>query len=358
MNTPTTTTYTHNGPWCLENGDELPGLQLRYQTMGTLNAQKNNVVWVCHALTGNADFNDWWPGLFGSGALYNPADYFIVCVNVPGSCYGSTGPLSTCQAAGQAYYHDFPQLTNRDIASAFDLLRRHLGIQQIHTLIGASLGGQQALEWAILRPAIFNHLVLVATNARHSAWGIAFNETQRMAIQQDPTWAESHPAAGLHGLKTARAIAMLSYRHYNKYNATQAEANNEQTDQFRAAGYQRYQGEKLSQRFNAFSYWVLSKAMDSHNVGRDRGSIEAALKKVCAKTLVLGVPTDQLFPYVEQEYLARHIANAQIKAINTDYGHDGFLVETRQVAQHIKSFYAQAHHRVSEQKVAVGVYAG
>jgi len=340
MHTQQTATYTHPNLWCLEHGDNLAGLQLHYQTMGTLNKARNNVVWVCHALTGNADFADWWPGLFGPGALYDPKDYFIICANMPGSCYGSTGPLSTDTTTGSAYFHDFPQLTNRDVAGAFDLLRRHLGIGRIHTLIGASLGGQQALEWAIERPAVFEHLVLVATNARHSAWGIAYNETQRMAISQDPTWAARHPSAGLQGLKTARAIAMLSYRHYNRYNATQLETDHEQTDGFRAAHYQQYQGQKLSQRFNAYSYWVLSKAMDSHNVGRDRGSVEAALQTVKAKTLVIGVPTDQLFPLVEQQFLAKHIPGAKLSTLDTDYGHDGFLVETSQVDRHITDFYA------------------
>ncbi|MBF8962785.1 homoserine O-acetyltransferase [Pontibacter sp. FD36] len=323
----------------LESGALLPGFQLAYTTYGQLNEDQSNVVWVCHALTGSSDFTDWWSELFGEGKLYDPADWFVVCANTLGGCYGSTGPLAVNPETLQPYYHSFPQLTNRDIVRAFDLLRQDLGVAQVHTLLGGSLGGQQALEWAILQPEVFRNLIQVASNARHSAWGIAFNESQRMAIRQDPTWQTSTSQAGIAGLRTARAIAMLSYRHYTCYEASQQEPGNSITDDFRAASYQVYQGEKLAQRFNAYTYWLLSKAMDSHNIGRDRGGVEKALERLRAKTLFVGVDTDLLFPIEEQQQLHRLVPGSRFTQLRSGYGHDGFLVETAQLTQAIREFY-------------------
>ncbi|MCP2043928.1 homoserine O-acetyltransferase [Pontibacter sp. HSC-36F09] len=323
----------------LESGASLPGFQLAYTTYGQLNREKSNVVWVCHALTGSSDFTDWWGELFGEGKLYDPADWFVVCANTLGGSYGSTGPLSVNPETLQPFYHSFPQLTNRDIVRAFDLLRQDLGIAQVHTLLGGSLGGQQALEWAILQPEVFQNLIQVASNARHSAWGIAFNESQRMAIRQDPTWATNTREAGIAGLKTARAIAMLSYRHYTCYEESQQEPGNSITDDFRAASYQVYQGEKLANRFNAYTYWLLSKAMDSHNIGRDRGGVEKALGRLQAKALFVGVDTDLLFPIEEQQQLHRLVPGSRFALLHSGYGHDGFLVETAQLTQAIREFY-------------------
>ncbi|MDO6391604.1 homoserine O-acetyltransferase [Pontibacter sp. BT731] len=323
----------------LESGASLPGFQLAYTTYGQLNQDQSNVVWVCHALTGSSDFTDWWGELFGEGKLYDPADWFVVCANTLGGCYGSTGPLAVNPETLQPYYHSFPQLTNRDIVRAFDLLRQDLGIAQVHTLLGGSLGGQQALEWAILQPEVFGNLIQVASNARHSAWGIAFNESQRMAIRQDPTWETDTKDAGIAGLKTARAIAMLSYRHYTCYEESQHEPGNSITDDFRAASYQVYQGEKLASRFNAYTYWLLSKAMDSHNVGRDRGGVEKALERLRAKALFVGVDTDLLFPVEEQAQLHRLAPGSRFALLHSGYGHDGFLVETAQLTQAIREFY-------------------
>jgi len=323
----------------LEPGGYLPGFQLRFTTYGQLNEKRDNVIWVCHALTANADFLDWWKGLFGSGKLYDPEKYFVVCANALGSCYGSTGPLSTNSISGKPFFHDFPQLTNRDIVRAFDLLRQHLGIELIHTVIGGSLGGQHALEWAIMRPDKIKHLVQLCSNAQHSPWGIAFNESQRMAIENDPSWTEDSPEAGLQGMRTARSIALLSYRHYQTYENSQLERDMDKLNAFKASSYQRYQGEKLARRFNAYSYWILSKAMDSHHVGRGRGSLKQALEKVQAHALFLGVSTDLLFPINEQEFLSRHVSRGQFAVINSAYGHDGFLIEIPRLEQEIGRFY-------------------
>jgi len=324
--------FKYQHPFELESGEVLPELEIGYHVYGILNDNQDNVIWVCHALTANSDPLEWWSGLFGHNDLFNPKEHFIICANILGSCYGSTGPLSTDPRTGEPYYHHFPQLTIRDLVKAHQLLADHLGIEQIHLLTGGSLGGQQALEWAIQSPILVENLALVACNAWHSPWGIAFNESQRMAIEADQSWQESHPKAGLEGMATARSIALLSYRNPETYRFKQEEAHNEKLDNFNAASYQQYQGTKLAKRFNAFSYWYLSKAMDTHNVGRNRESVKAALKQVKAKTLVIGIQSDILFPIQDQAFLARHIPDSDIIGIDSKYGHDGFLLETEELA--------------------------
>jgi len=334
-------TFHYHQSFELEAGETLSGFQLKYTTLGKLNHERSNVVWVCHALTGSSDFTDWWGDLFREGSAFDPQHYFIICANMLGGCYGSTGPLSINPETGKPYYHTFPTLTNRDTVKAFDLLRQELRLEKIHTLLGGSLGGQQAIEWAISQPDVFNHLIPLACNAVHSPWGIAFNEAQRLAIEADPTWKDSDARAGAEGLKAARAIGMISYRYYETFNQTQAEKTNDKIDEFRAATYQRYQGEKLVNRFNAFTYRTLSKMMDSNNVGRNRTGIKEALQTINTKALVVGIDTDILFPVCEQKFLAEHIPNAQYVELTSLYGHDGFLVEFEQLDTVIKQFYHQ-----------------
>lgn len=332
-------TFHFRENFTLEAGGQLQGFQLRYTTLGKLNADKSNVVWVCHALTGSSDFTAWWGDLFHEGRVFSPEKYFIVCANMLGGCYGATGPLSINPETGKPYYHTFPTITNRDVVRAFDLLRQHLQLESVHTLIGGSLGGQQTLEWAILQPDVFQHVIPMACNAQHSPWGIAFNEAQRMAIEADVTWKDDDARAGTEGLKAARAIGMISYRHYDTFLSTQSEKDSDKLDDFRAASYERYQGQKLSNRFNAFTYWHLSKMMDSHHVGRRNKSTEEALRQIKARTLIIGIDTDILFPLHEQEFLAKHIPDAKLSVIKSKYGHDGFLVECDQINTAIKHFY-------------------
>lgn len=341
-------TFNYNQELKLESGESLPSFKLAYNTFGKLNKDKSNVVWVCHALTGYADVSDWWTGLFGEGSVFNPEEHFVICANMLGSCYGSTGPLSINPTTGKPYYHTFPLLTNRDIINSFDLLREHLEIDKIEVLIGGSMGGQQALEWVVKKPQLVHNLIVTATNARHSPWGIAFNETQRMAIANDVTWKENHPKAGLEGMKTARAIAMLSYRHYTTYEKSQTDANLDKLSNYKATTYQQYQGEKLADRFDAFSYWTLSSAMDTQSLGRGRISAENALQTIQAKTLVIGIDSDILFPLNEQKFIAEHIPDSEFVKISSDYGHDGFLVETKSIAKQISFFLSKNKFKETE----------
>lgn len=330
--------FYYNQPFLLESGGFLPELNICYSTYGQLNQSKNNVIWVCHALTGNANVLEWWGSIFGENKLFDPSDYFIVCANVIGSCYGSTEALSINPSTQKPYLYDFPKLTMRDVSNSFELLRNHLNINKIHTCIGGSLGGQQALEWAVSYPDLIENLVLLATSARTSPWGIALNETQRMAIRTDETWGKHDANAGINGMKVARAIALLSYRSYETYLATQIDHVDE-LENLKAVSYQRYQAEKFSTRFNAFAYCSLTYLLDSHNVGRNRGSVEAALGLVKAKTLIIGITTDVLFPNSEQEFLHKYIKNSSLHIIRSLYGHDGFLMETEKIQTIISGFY-------------------
>ncbi|MFT6855507.1 MAG: homoserine O-acetyltransferase [Cyclobacteriaceae bacterium] len=302
----------------LECGETLQNIEINYTTYGELNNAKDNVVWVFHALTANSDPSEWWPGIVGEEDIINPNDHFIVCANILGSCYGSTGPQN----------RKFPLITVRDMVSAHQLLKDHLEIDRISLGIGGSMGGQQLLEWAVQEPRLFEAIIPLATNAFHSPWGIAFNEAQRMALDNIDS---------ARGLETARAIAMLSYRHYDTYQKSQFDLD-QRWDSFSASSYQRYQGEKLRKRFSSESYYYLSKAMDSHNIGRHFGSAEAALSRIKSRALVMGVNSDILFPPHEQRFLAENIVGAEYAEIQSDYGHDGFLVEHKQIARLIKTF--------------------
>ena len=322
----------------LENGKKIKNLEIAYHTFGKLNKDKSNVVWVCHALTANSDVTDWWSGLFGKNDYFNPSEHFIVCANVLGSHYGSTNPLSINPTTGQPFYLAFPEFTIRDLAAAHQILAEALEIGSVEILIGGSLGGQQALEWAIAEPNRIKNLIVLATNAQHSPWGIAFNESQRLAITSDRTFYSNHKDGGAKGLKAARSIALLSYRTYESYDKTQQEIEINKQSDFKAASYQRYQGEKLVKRFNAFSYYYLTKAMDSHHVGRGRNSVKDALSLIEANTLVIGIKNDFLFPIEEQKFLARNINDAEFAEIDSFYGHDGFLLEIDVLQNIISNF--------------------
>ena len=331
--------FHHKHPFRLENGAELPELQIAYHTYGTLNENASNVVWVCHAFSANADVADWWSGMVGQEHFLNPDKYFIVCANIIGSCYGSSGPVSLNPKTNEPYFIDFPLVTVRDMVNAHELLRQHLGLEKIYVGIGGSLGGHQLMEWAILQPDLFESIVLISTSAKHSAWGIAYNEAQRMAIYADPTWQERRFEAGQNGLKAARAVALLSYRNYDTYVKAQTEPTDDKIDNFKASSYQQYQGVKLIKRFNVLAYIALSKAMDSHNVSRGRGSLTEVLGSIKARTLVIGVSSDYLFPVVEQKLLAELIPNAIYTEIDSGYGHDGFLVEIEKVGKLLSNFF-------------------
>ncbi|MCW3087774.1 MAG: Homoserine O-acetyltransferase, partial [Sediminibacterium sp.] len=224
--------FDYQQPFVLENGIVLPGIRIAYDTYGTLDAAKTNVVWVCHALTANSEAAVWWKGLIGEGCLIDPARYFIVCANIPGSCYGSTGPASINPQTGEPWYSDFPVVTIRDMVQSAILLRKHLGIESIQLLMGGSMGGYQALEWSVMEKERIRKLFLIATSPSESAWGVAVHTAQRLAIEADHTWRDHSPQAGAKGLKAARAIGMLTYRNYGTFQEKQTDPDPEKIDNF------------------------------------------------------------------------------------------------------------------------------
>jgi len=331
--------FEYNQPFKLENGQQLPALTIAYHTYGTLNAEKNNVVWVCHALTANSNAADWWNGVVGDNCVINPEKYFIVCANILGSCYGTTGPLSVNPQTGKPWCHQFPLITIRDMVNAHILLRKHLGIDSIHLLMGGSMGAYQAMEWSITEKEVINRLFLLATSPTESAWGIAVHTTQRLAIEADCTWQQDSPEAGQKGLKAARAIGMLTYRNYGIMVQKQTDTDTEKLDNYKAASYIDYQGDKLVKRFNAYSYWLLTKAMDSHHIGRGRGGdVEEVLHSIKQKTLIIGITSDILCPLEEQRHMQQHLSNSTLVEIDSAYGHDGFMVEVVKISEALKKW--------------------
>ncbi len=325
-------------PFWLESGESLPELSITYHTWGRLNSGGDNVIWVCHALTANSNAKEWWPNLIGDGLAFDTSKYFVVCANILGSCYGTTGPASINSKTGKPYLHSFPFITIRDMVQAHVLLRQHLGIRGIHLLAGGSMGGYQVLEWAVMEPTISRNLFVITTSAKESAWGIAIHTAQRMAIETDSTWTAGELTDGRNGLKVARAIGMLTYRSYESFVKAQSDTNNEKVDQFMASSYIRYQGEKLANRFTAYSYWTLSKSLDSHNLARGRGSLESVLNSIRTNTLVMGITSDLLCPVQELQFLSRNIPRARFAAIDSLYGHDGFLVETEAITTELNNW--------------------
>lgn len=331
--------YTYEGPFELECGATLPSVTIAYDTYGRMNADRSNVVWVCHALTANSDAADWWPHTVERGCFLDPDRYFTVCANFLGSHYGTTGPLSMNPATGEPWYGDFPKITVRDMVNCHRLLAAHLGIERVKLLIGSSIGGFQCLEWCVMQPYFAERAAFIATTPRTKPWASAFNESQRMAIENDPTFGERNAEAGAAGMVVARSIALLSYRGGTAYDKTQEDADPDEAGfDRRVLTYQRYQGEKLKRRFNAYSYYRLSQAVDSHNLGRGRGRVEDVLAGIRAKSLVVAITSDILFPPSDHMILVDNIPDAEYHVIDSDFGHDGFLVEHEKLNDIITDF--------------------
>ena len=331
--------YHYKQAFHLETGGKLPEITIAYHTWGTLNESGDNVVWICHALTANSDAEDWWKGLIGEGCVFDPQQFYIVCANIIGSAYGTTGPTSVNPQTGAPYYHDFPFITIRDIVAAHELLRQYLGIQRIQVLAGGSMGGYQVLEWSVMHPQLIQKQFLIVTAAKETPWGIAIHTAQRLAIESDATWQDGGPKAGEKGLAAARAMGMITYRNYHSFAVTQSEENQDKLDDFKASSYIRHQGNKLTRRFNAYCYWTLSKALDTHNLARGRAErTEEVLQGIQQPTLVVGIRGDVLCPVEETRFLAQHLPHARYKEIDSLYGHDGFLVETDSISNLLREW--------------------
>lgn len=339
--------HTFSDPFVTENGATLPSPTVTYQTWGSLNQSRDNVTLVCHALTGNTQADEWFSGLFGAGKPLDPSEQFIICPNVLGSCYGTTGPTSKNPQTNRPYRADFPEITIRDMVRLQQQLLDELNITGIELLIGGSMGGMQVLEWCIMddRP---QSAILIGMGKAHRPWAIGISHTQRQAIYNDPHWndgyyTEEHQPE--QGLALARQIAMISYRSEADYRQKFGRQRQAENHQFEVESYLNYQGQKLVARFDAASYVRLTQAMDSHDVGRNRASYSNVLGNIQIPTLVVGIDTDNLYPLEEQYDLVRLLPNARYRTLKSPHGHDAFLIEFEQLNNIIRPFLIETPRR-------------
>ncbi|MGW1001977.1 homoserine O-acetyltransferase MetX [Streptomyces sp. NPDC002520] len=346
--------YEREQPLPLEAGGELPGVRLAFETWGRLAPDRSNAVLVLHALTGDSHAAGaaepghptpgWWDGLIGTGRALDTDRWFVVAPNVLGGCQGSTGPSSRSTPDGRRWGDRFPFLTQRDQVAAEAGLADALGIDSWALVVGGSMGGMRALEWAVSHPERTRALLVLATTAAASAEHIAWANIQLHAIRNDPHWRggdyhDAGPGLGPHaGLGLARRLAHVTYRSEPelqiRFGRTPQGAEEPWSGgRYQVESYLDHHAAKLVRRFDAGSYVTLTQAMNSHDIGRGRGGTRAALSRVTATTLVAGVDSDRLYPLSQQAELTAGIPAADhLRVIESPSGHDGFLIELEQVA--------------------------
>jgi len=357
-------------PFIVESGQSLATAKVAYEQYGALNTAGDNAILVCHALTGSAhaadlpaepvpenlkqtrstspftllgaELSGWWDPLIGPGKTLDTNKYSVICSNILGSCYGTSGPAENNPETGKPYAIDFPAITVRDMVRLQKRLLDALGVTRLQLVIGGSLGGMQVLEWALCFPDFVETIVPIATAAQHSPWAIGLNESARMAIMNDPAWKNGrYTQQPQDGLALARAIAMVTYRSPLSFQQRQGrETLNgngntpnpfDNAPRYQIESYLQYQGKKLVKRFDANSYIAITRAMDSHDVARGRGSLEETLSSIKAKTLCIGINSDVLYPAGEQRQIAAAIPHARYAEIDSIHGHDAFLIEFDQL---------------------------
>jgi homoserine O-acetyltransferase len=344
----------------LQRGGQFGPITVAYETWGKLNAEGDNAVLITHALTGSSHAHDaeshddtkvaWWNPLIGPGRFFDTSRYFVICSNVLGSCYGSTGPSSIDPNTGQTYGMRFPLITIRDMVETQRRLIEYLGVGRLHMVAGGSIGGQQALEWAVAHPELVENVIVVAATAALTAQAIAFSEVGRQAILSDPRWQDGdylHGQGPNAGLSIARMLAMITYQSeegmelrfarqpVRKQNVAAPSGFTDPSERFDVESYLYYQGESLVKRFDANSYLYISRAMDLYDVSEGYPSIEDALSRLRSKALFIGIRSDFLFPAARVRWLADHAraagSNAIYAELDSPHGHDAFLKEWKQM---------------------------
>lgn len=329
-------------PFELENGERLDEVVVAYRTWGDVANARERAILVCHALTGSADVEAWWPNIIGAGRAFDPEHDFIVCANILGSCYGTTGPANLNPATGRRYRVDFPLVSVRDMVEVQRHLLDELGIERLELVTGPSLGGMQALEWAVMYPERVGSVVAIGVGGRHSPWCIGISEAQRAAIAADPNWNGGHysdDAPPAQGLAAARMMAVCTYRSWHSFEERFGRDTRD-GDLYEVQSYLRHQGAKINERFDANTYVTLTHAMHTHDLSRSRGDYESVLANVRQPALVVSVSTDTLYPPQEQAHLADLLPNASYEILDCPHGHDGFLIETESLGQLISRFRA------------------
>lgn len=353
-----------------ELGGVLPEVQVAWEMFGYPADDGSNVILICHALTGSShvydemageegtsrpreQFSGWWNGFVGRNGSINPDQYCIICSNILGSCYGTTGPTSINPTTGREYRMDFPVITVRDMVRIQKRLLDYLGIPHVKAIIGGSLGAMQVLEWGVMYPDFMDLLIPIAAGPSHSAWAIAWNKIARQAIVNDPDWENgNYDQQPVKGLALAREIAMLSYKspdifrqkfHRSVQSSDADEREIHRTNRYyQVENYLSYQGEKFVSRFDACSYMYLTRAMDLHDLSRGRGSIPEVLGSIQAETLWIAIDSDVLYPMEEIASQVRFIPKGKLAVLSSPHGHDAFLVEIDQMNRLVGPFLEQS----------------
>jgi homoserine O-acetyltransferase len=356
------TLFSKSNPFCFDCGATLPAVTVAYESYGSLNSRGDNAILICHALTGSAHAGGfssddpksagWWEPIIGPGRALDTDRYFVICSNILGSCYGTTGPSSINPASGRPFALSFPQMTVRDMVRLQKALLESLAIRSLVTVLGGSLGGMQTLEWALMEPGMVRSIIPIGTATRHSPWCVGLNDIARQAILCDPDWRNGdYYASGQpgRGLSLARQVAMVTYRsdvsflrRFGRQRLRDGTGNNrfDSTNLFQVESYLRYQGQKLVDRFDANSYLAITRAMDLHDITVDRGeSAEEVLRRLAMPALCVGISSDVLYPVHEQKSIAAAIPAARYREIRSDDGHDAFLIEYGQMTSMIREFF-------------------
>ena len=354
--------FAHNKDFVLESGKKFGPITVAYETYGEINKEKNNIILVTHALTGDSHVAKhseddpkpgWWDKFVGPGKMIDTNKYFVICSNVFGGCQGTTGPSSIDPETGKPYGARFPIITIKDMVNVQKKLLEALKIDHVLCVVGGSMGGMQALEWAVSYPDFMDGVINIASPLKLNAQSIAFNEVMRRAIMADPNWhgGDYYDKTGpAQGLSIARMLGMITYqsdklmdRKFNRRMKDPVESFFESFNtEFEVESYLHYQGMKLVQRFDANTYLYLTRAMDLYDLGRTYGSEEEALRRIKAKFLLIAITSDILFPLSQMRYMRDKLLEAGVnliyKEIESDYGHDSFLVEEEKYSDIITEF--------------------
>lgn len=339
-------------PLPLECGRELPQVRIAYRTWGR---PRSSATLVCHALTGSADADDWWADLFGPGKTLDPERDYVICANVLGGCYGTTGPTSRARGAFEPYGATFPKVTIRDIVHAQARLLDHLGVDTLNLVIGGSMGGMQVLEWALLYPERVKAIAPIAALPTQTPWAVALSEAQRQAIEADANYAGGRYPLGAgpaKGLGAARSMAMISYRSPHNFASRFGRVLADE-DTLQVQRYLRHQGAKLVDRFDANTYLTLVEAMDSHDIGRGRGTVSQALAAIHQPALVVSISSDGLYPAGEVAEMASELPGAELYQIDAPHGHDAFLIRVSELNELLVGFI-ERHGLRRKLRTAVG----
>ena len=330
------------GELVLESGEVLKDAEIAYRTWGRLENAAEHAILICHALTGSADVEAWWPDIIGAGKTFDPARDYIVCANILGSCYGTTGPVSYKPGTESRYQADFPDVSVRDMVELERILLDELGVEHIELVTGPSLGGMQALEWASMYPERVGSVVPIGVGGRHSAWCIGVSEAQRAAIAADPNWNDgyySDDCPPVKGLAAARMMAVCTYRSWQSFDERFGRDLRAE-DEYQVQSYLWHQGEKINDRFDANTYVTLTHAMHTHDLARGRGDYPDVLRSIEQPALVVSVSSDALYPPEEQQFLSEFLPNSKYEILDCPHGHDGFLIETETLGRMIAEFRA------------------